>query len=190
VGLDRLRQEVQAGAWPSVTTDRLVELAVDYSNVGARKPRVPSERYTTPSEIDGDLLNYGLYEIVLQMLRKLSWEDVVDCPPTAQYPDGKRPIKDRSIWNVRTGRPKNPKQAENPDVFAKAGLWIPYFGMRAEQSERLRDYQTRRHNDSAESRIIVRATDDVLHRHTATTAVRDVWAEVKEEISDGLMRGA
>lgn len=170
---DIVVEQVALGQWPSATTDTLVKRAVDLA-------KIPHEIAYGSNKHFGQANWYAMNELMLDKLRKLYMPVLL--PPSEEFPDGKL-INPRAVYNVPTGRPMDPKRAEDPDAHAKAGLWIHIFRFQVEEAEeQMRRYQQRR-SDSAATIATVRATDLVLHRAPPLTYAKDVWEEILRQIA-------
>lgn len=169
---DIIIAQVAANAWPSATTDFLVRRAVDLA-------RIPDDIAYGRSKYYGQGNHYLMNELMRDKLRKI--ENDVFLEPCPEFPDGKM-IHPRAVYNIPTGRPLNRKRAENPEAFAKMGLWVHIRRFQASEANlQIMRYRQRR-SDSAETIATVEATDAVLRQCPPLTYANDVWDDIRAAI--------
>jgi hypothetical protein len=66
-------------------------------------------------------------ELMLEKLRSARLK--IELPSADEYPDG-RIITIRSVHTIPTGKPFDPRRADDPDTYAKTGLWFGPTGCR------------------------------------------------------------
>lgn len=176
-GLDMVMAQAADGAWSHATTDSLKRQILKV----ARHKRLSEATFLATDPVWGDLHDFGMTELVLEKLRTVRM--LVILPPTDRYPT-ERPERVRVIHNVPTGKPLDPKRAEEQDAFSKVGLWIPSKRLSMVESQRVRTiFYSRRRHDARPDEALLQAIENVLQDYADGDRAIDHWDDILAEMS-------
>lgn len=172
LGVTAVIKQVMDGKWSHASTEALMRRAVELA-------KEPVKKYFESNPGNGDFNNFGLTEMILEKLRTRRIE--IKLPPDDEHPK-EWAIHPRAIHNVPTGKPLDPKRAEDPEAFAKTGQWVRTVDLTHEEADRVRLSYAKRRKDSHEDEVTIEAIVEVLLRYPPKTHAREVWPEVVIEI--------
>lgn len=176
-GLSTVIAQAAAGAWDHHTTDSLKRQVLR----ATRNKQLTADAFLATDPLIGDLHDFGMTELVLEKLRTVRMQIIL--PPTELYPD-ERPERVRVIHNVPTGKPLDPKRADDPNAFSKVGQWVPSKSLSMVQSQRTRAvFYLRRRHDAKPDEALLQAIENVLRRYGEQDRARDHWDEILAEMS-------
>jgi len=172
-------QQMLNGDWNRHTTEFLMKRILKLG-------KIPEDLAYGRSKEFGELNQFALPELLLMRLRTRRMR--VSLPPSPEYPNG-RAIRVRALHNVPSGKPLDLKRAEDPDAYAKTGLWVRTVDMTVEEADQVDQYYRRRRQSARADAIMVAAIKKVLDTKPVDTTALDCWDEILLEIAKTLLAG-
>ena len=172
-------QQMMNGDWNRHTTEFLMKRILKLA-------KIPETLVYGHSKELGELNQFALPELLLMRLRTRRMR--VDLPPSPDHPID-RAIRVRALHNVPSGKPLDLKRAEDPDAYAKTGLWVRTVDMTVAEADQVDQYYRRRRQNARADAVMVSAIKKVLDTKPVDTTARDCWDEILVEIAKTLVNG-